>query len=216
MQTSACSPSAPLVNPPGNVPELRQFMGMVNQIGTSRQRSPNPSVRYCPRDAHGHGVLHRSRPSSRWRTNSQRLSHWLTMMSLLMQKFLLLLPQLAWEQCSFRCMRQTGNLWHLLLYTTTDTERRYALMEKKALACTWVILLWEVLWLHLWKLTTETDHKPLVPLLGTKQLDGLRPLPLSCIDSTSTVIQEKKTARSYIALVWLLGTAQGDQVCIPT
>ena len=26
-------------------------------------------------------------------------------------------------------------------------------------------------------------------------------IPLSCIDSTSTVIQEKKTARSYIALV---------------
>ena len=58
--------------------------------------------------------------------------------------------------------------------TMTDTERRYAQIEKEALACTWACEKFSdyILGKHF---TIETDHKPLIPLLGTKQLDGLPP-----------------------------------------
>ena len=54
----------------------------------------------------------------------------------------------------------------------TDTEQRYAQIEKEALAITWVC---ERLSQYLIgsKFEIETDHKPLVPLLSTKNLEDL-------------------------------------------
>ena len=55
-----------------------------------------------------------------------------------------------------------------------DSERRYAQIEKEALALTWALerfseyVLGKVICL-------ETDHKPLIPLLGQKSLDLLPP-----------------------------------------
>ena len=54
----------------------------------------------------------------------------------------------------------------------TDTEQRYAQLEKEALALTWAC---ERLSNYLvgTKFLIETDHKPLVPMLSTKCLDEL-------------------------------------------
>ena len=54
----------------------------------------------------------------------------------------------------------------------TDTEQRYAQIEKEALAITWAC---ERLSQYLIgsKFEIETDHKPLVPLLSTKNLEDL-------------------------------------------
>ena len=56
----------------------------------------------------------------------------------------------------------------------SDTERRYAQIEKEAPASTWAR---EKLATHVlgMKFTLETDHKPLVPLLNSKRLDSLPP-----------------------------------------
>ena len=56
----------------------------------------------------------------------------------------------------------------------TETEKRYAQIEKEALALTWACEKFTdyLLGLHF---LMETDHKPLVPLLGTKSLDKLPP-----------------------------------------
>ena len=55
----------------------------------------------------------------------------------------------------------------------TETETHYAQIEKEALATTWAC---ERLSTYILgrKFAIETDHKPLVPLLGTKDLDILR------------------------------------------
>ena len=54
------------------------------------------------------------------------------------------------------------------------TERRYAQIEKEALATTWACeRLTDYLngkWFHV-----ETDHKPLVPILGSKNLEEMSP-----------------------------------------
>ncbi|KAI2666998.1 Retrovirus-related Pol polyprotein from transposon 17.6 [Labeo rohita] len=71
--------------------------------------------------------------------------------------------------------KQADNSWQPVTYISrglTDTEKRYAQIEKEALAVTWAC---ERLTSYLQGLhfTLQTDHKPLVPLLSTRGLDDL-------------------------------------------
>ena len=54
----------------------------------------------------------------------------------------------------------------------TDTEQRYAQIEKEALAITWACERFSDFLVGI-TFHVETDHKPLVPLLGAKNLDEL-------------------------------------------
>jgi len=56
----------------------------------------------------------------------------------------------------------------------TETEARYAQIEKEALACTWASEKFADYILGK-KYQLETNHKPLIPLLGSKHLDDLPP-----------------------------------------
>ena len=54
----------------------------------------------------------------------------------------------------------------------TETEQRYAVIEKEALAATWACEQFSDYVLGL-QFTLETDHKPLVPILGAKDLANM-------------------------------------------
>ena len=56
----------------------------------------------------------------------------------------------------------------------SETEYRYAQIEKEALALTWACEKFSEYVLGK-EIELETDHKPLVPLLGKKSLDSLPP-----------------------------------------
>ena len=56
----------------------------------------------------------------------------------------------------------------------SETERRYAQIEKETLAVTWACTKFSDYLLGS-KFLIETDHKPLAPLLNTKHLDCLPP-----------------------------------------
>ena len=67
--------------------------------------------------------------------------------------------------------------WLPVVYASramTDTERRYAQIEKEALAITWACEKFSSYILGR-KFQIETDHKPLLPLLGNKSLHSLPP-----------------------------------------
>ena len=73
--------------------------------------------------------------------------------------------------------RQSDPCWKPVAYASrshTETECRYTQVEKEALACTWVAEKFADYVLGK-MFTMETDHKPLVSLLGNKNLDNLPP-----------------------------------------
>ena len=71
--------------------------------------------------------------------------------------------------------KQPDGSWRPVLYASrslTSTEQRYAQIEKKALALTWACERFEGYLLGM-QLHLHTDHKPLVPILRSKNLDTL-------------------------------------------
>ena len=86
---------------------------------------------------------------------------------------------------------QRENLsWQPVIYAScamTKTECRYAQVKKEALATTWTCEKFAIYVLGK-KFTIETNHKPLVPLLGNKSLHSVPPrishfqLRLACFE----------------------------------
>ena len=74
-------------------------------------------------------------------------------------------------------LQKNNQSWQPVVYASramTSTECRYAQVEKEALAITWACDKFASYVLGK-KFNIETDHKPLVPLLGSKSLDSLPP-----------------------------------------
>ncbi|UYV65862.1 K02A2.6-like [Cordylochernes scorpioides] len=76
-------------------------------------------------------------------------------------------------------VKQEGKngIWRPVAYssrTMTPTEKRYAQIEKEALAITWACELFQEFLLGK-RFRIETDHKPLIPLFSTKELSSLTP-----------------------------------------
>ena len=74
-------------------------------------------------------------------------------------------------------LQEQQNTWRPVAFASralTDTEVRYAQIEKEALALTWALEKFSEYVLGK-SIILETDHKPLVPILGRKSLDTLPP-----------------------------------------
>jgi hypothetical protein len=72
-------------------------------------------------------------------------------------------------------LQKSGDIWKPVVYASrvlSDTESRYAQIEKEALAITWACEKFSCYLLGK-TFTIQTDHKPLVSLLGSKNLDAL-------------------------------------------
>ena len=74
-------------------------------------------------------------------------------------------------------LQRQDEVWKPVAYSSksmTETERRYSQIEKEALALVWACEKFEDYVLGK-EIQLETDHKPLVPLLGRTHLDCLPP-----------------------------------------
>ena len=162
---------------PANVSELRRFLGMVNQLG---KFSPNIAELSQPlRELLSTKTVWAWGPSQTDAFN--KLKHELTST-----------PVLAWYDPTAETkltadasayglgavlMQKTIQQWKPVAYASRsmiETDTRYAQIEKEALATTWACERFSDYILGM-KIHIETDHKPLVPLLGSKFLDSLPP-----------------------------------------
>ena len=161
---------------PSNITELRHFLGMVNQLGTFSSHVSELIQ------------LFRELLSSKrsWTWGSSQEQAFSQVKAELAKPTVLLLynPQAPTKFSADASshghgavlLQQVGDVWKPVTYASrsmSETERRYAQIEK-GLAMTWACDKFSDYILGR-SFLIETDHKPLVPLLSTKQLDSLTP-----------------------------------------
>lgn len=164
---------------PQNVSELRRFLGMVNQLG---KFIPNLATVTDPL----RGLLI---TTSSWHWDQPQRHAFNEIKKMLTSSPVLSLydPNLptkvtadssSYGLGAVLTQQQSDGCWSPVVYASrslTPTERRYAQIEKEALAAKWSCSRFQDYLIGI-TFTLETDHKPLVPLLGTsKSLDELPP-----------------------------------------
>ena len=165
------------MHPPTSVPELRRFMGMVNQLG---KFTPNLAQLTQPLRE----LLTKSTP---WMWDSAQSRAFQLVKEEVSKPTTLALydpdapTKISADASSHGLgavlLQQSNEVWSPVAFASrsmSETERRYAQIEKEALAMTWACEKFAnfILGKHI---QVVTDHKPLVPLLGQKQLDNLPP-----------------------------------------
>ena len=171
--------NAPILDMPSpiNVPELHRFMGMINRLDN-----------FSPRIAtitHPLRKLLSKKSAWTWGPNQEEAFN-------VLKAELTNTPTLAlynpgaetkisvdassYELGTVLLQFSTGS-WKPVAFASqslTETETRYAQIEKEALAVTWACEKFANFILGQ-KLEVESDHKPLIPLLNSKRWDDLSP-----------------------------------------
>ena len=162
---------------PTNISELRRFMGMTNQLGKF-----------------SHNLAELTQPlrqllstRSTWLWGPEQEQAFTNVKTELTKPTVLALydPQAPTKVSADASshglgavlLQQSRSEWRPIAYASrsmTETETRYAQIEKEALATTWACERFSTYILGR-KFAIETDHKPLVPLLGSKHLNSLPP-----------------------------------------
>ena len=162
------------MSPPTNVPELRRFLGMANQLG---KFTPNLAEITQPLRE----LLSKSK-SWTWgpsqSTAFTRVKEELSRLTTLALYDPTAPTKISADASAYglgAVLLQRYESWKPVAFASrsmSETERRYAQIEKEALATTWACEKFAdfIIGKHI---EIETDHKPLVPLLGAKHLDCL-------------------------------------------
>ena len=162
---------------PVNVTELRRLMGMINQLGkfSSHLAEMTQPLR----------ALLSKNQEWVWGPDQEKafddVKKELTLPTVLVPYNLEAETKISADASSYGLgavlLQKCGALWKPVAFASksmTQTERHYAQIEKEALAVTWACERFSVYVLGR-RFIIETDHKPLIPLLGSKNLDSLPP-----------------------------------------
>ena len=165
------------MSPPTSVSELRRFLGMANQLG---KFTPNLAQITQPLRE----LLSKSR-NWIWGPSQSKafdqVKEELSKPTTLALYDLAAPTKISADASAYGLgavlLQKTDGLWRPVAFASrsmSETERRYAQIEKEALAATWACEKFSDFILGK-NISLETDHKPLVPLLGNKNLDQLPP-----------------------------------------
>ena len=163
---------------PTDLKSLRRFLGMVNQLG-----------KFLPDLATVTEPLRQLlSPKNVWIWSSpqkdafQKIKQMLTSTPVLVPYNSTRPTKISADSSSYGLgavltQKQKDGLWKPVTYASrslTETEKRYAQVEKEALASLWACTRFQdyIYGIHF---VLETDHKPLVALLGNKSLDQIPP-----------------------------------------
>ena len=162
---------------PQTTTDLRRFLGMTNQLG-----------KFSPRLAELGQPLREllsSKNTWTWGPEQERafsnMKEEITKSTVLAHYDPQAPTKISADASSFGLgavlLQKNNDEWKPVAYASrslTETERRYAQIEKEALAATWSCEKFRDYVLGK-QFEIETDHKPLVPLLSNKRLDSLPP-----------------------------------------
>ena len=162
---------------PTSVTELRQFMGMANQLG-----------KFTPKLATISKLLRELLSSKQvWSWGPPQEEAFTKVKEELMQPTVLMTydpsapTKISADASSYGLgavlLQQRNGEWHPVVYASrakTEAEQHYAQIEKEALATVWECEKFSLYILGK-RISVETDHKPLILLLGHKRLDNLPP-----------------------------------------
>ena len=187
------------MSPPKSVSELRRLMGMINQLG---KFTPNLAEMTQPL----HELLSKKRT---WMWGPAQTKAFNQVKQELARPITLALYDLIAETkisadasshgLGAVLMQKVNEVWNPIAYASrsmSEAEKRYAQIEKEALATTWACEKFSAFILGKC-IEIEIDHQPLVPLLGAKHLDSLPPrvlrfrLRLDCFNYNIQHIQGK-------------------------
>ena len=162
---------------PSNVSELRRLMGMANQLGkfSSKLAEISQPLR----------LLLSKKTVWMWGDVQEqaftRLKEELSKPTILALYDPKASTKISADASSYGLgavlLQESNSNWKPVAYASrsmTETEQRYAQIEKEVLATTWACEKFASYILGM-NFLIETDHKPLVPLLGMKDLDKLPP-----------------------------------------
>lgn len=160
---------------PTSVTDLRRFMGMVNQLG---KFSPNLTGLSQP-------LRSLLRKDQDWIWGPHQEEAFTSIKNELSTVLALYDPnwetKISADASSYGLgavlLQKIEGEWRPIAYASrsmSETERRNAQIEKEALASTWACDKFSNYVLGK-RFLIETDHKPLIPLPGTKNLDTLPP-----------------------------------------
>ena len=163
---------------PTNVSEIRRFFGMVNQL-----------AKFVP-DLATHTAPLRSLLSERneWTRGQAQAKAFKHIKTLVCSPQVLVLydssrpTKVSADSSSYGLgavlQQLVDNVWRPVAFASrslTETESRYAMVEKEALASAWACTKFSDYLIGLPKFSLETDHKPLLALLGSKPISDLPP-----------------------------------------
>ena len=165
------------MEPPKSVSGVRRFLGMANQLG---KFTPTLAEKTQPLRA----LLGKSRA---WTWGPAQRAAFKEVQEELTKPTILALydpeaPTKVFADASSHglgavLLQLINGSWRPVSFASrsmSETERRYAQIEKEALATTWACEKFANFLIGK-TFSIETDHKPLVPLLGAKHLDTLPP-----------------------------------------
>lgn len=166
------------MRPPSNTQELRRFLGMANYL---MKFVPNMSE-----IAHPMNALLNAKSEWVW-TSAQQKSFELLKKKLSESPVLSVfdpenMTVVSADASSFGLgavlrQKQKDGVYRPVAYASrslSETERRYAQIEKEGLAVTWACEKFQEYVTGL-QFTIETDHKPLVPIFMSKHLSDITP-----------------------------------------
>ena len=165
------------MTPPSSITELRRFMGMVNQMS-----------KFSPNIAHISKPLREllsSKTSWTWSATQDeafaKLKREISSPRVLALYDVEAKTKVSADASAYGIgavlMQQQQGAWRPVAFASralNEAETRYAQIEKEALALTWALEKFSEYVLGKCVIL-ETDHKPLVPILGRKSLDMLPP-----------------------------------------
>ena len=163
--------------PPSNVKEMRRFVGMVHQLS---KFIPN-----CADVIRPLTELLSSKHTWQWGTPQDeafsKIKRLLTEPAVLTLYDPSTATKVSADTSSYGLgavlLQKSNDQWKPVAYASrklSETEKRYAQIEKEALALTWACEKFSSYIIGK-TIDIETDHKPLVPLMSSKDLDTMPP-----------------------------------------